>query len=200
MSRVKTFTAGGTLLPDDLNAIEDYIDAQIATIGTVWLPGDLRYSARTAADAGWLLCNGQAVSRSTYAALFAQLGTTEGAGDGSTSFNVPDLRGCFPLAANPSGVSGNPGRAIRSRGDAGGAETHTLTTSEMPSHDHQFAGADFLAPGHAGDRVPSLVQNDADWVIAGGGSGSAGVNSQGGGQAHENMPPFRVVGNWFIKT
>lgn len=75
---------------------------------------------------GWLLCNGQAVSRTTYAALFAALSTTWGVGDGSTTFNVPDLRGRFPRGVAASGT----GDAL---GDTFGADTHTHTG---PSHVH----------------------------------------------------------------
>jgi phage-related tail fiber protein len=59
-------------------------------------PGAVRFFARTTAPDGWLKCNGAAVSRTTYAVLFSAIGTTWGAGDGSTTFNVPELRGEFP--------------------------------------------------------------------------------------------------------
>lgn len=58
-------------------------------------PGDIKYTARSTAPTGWLKADGDAVSRTTYAALFAAIGTTFGAGDGSTTFNLPDLRGEF---------------------------------------------------------------------------------------------------------
>lgn len=58
--------------------------------------GEIVYFARNTAPTGWLKSNGAAVSRTTYAALFAKIGTTFGAGDGSTTFNLPDLRGEFP--------------------------------------------------------------------------------------------------------
>lgn len=77
--------------------------------------------------AGFLLCDGSAVSRSDYAALFEVIGTTFGAGDGSTTFNLPDLGGRVPL-----GVS--QGHAL---GTTGGSETVTLTESELPAHTHE---------------------------------------------------------------
>jgi phage-related tail fiber protein len=58
-------------------------------------PGSVAYFANTTAPSGWLKCNGAAVSRTTYAGLFSQIGTTYGAGDGSTTFNLPELRGEF---------------------------------------------------------------------------------------------------------
>ncbi|HYL49486.1 MAG TPA: tail fiber protein, partial [Stellaceae bacterium] len=99
--------------------------------------------AGASAPSGWLLCYGQAVSRTTYATLFATIGTTFGSGDGSTTFNLPDLRGraAFGVdnmggaAANrvTSGGSGINGSAL---GAVGGAETVTLTQAQMPSHSH----------------------------------------------------------------
>lgn len=89
--------------------------------------------------AGWLLCYGQAISRSTYAVLFALLGTTYGTGNGSTTFNLPDLRGRFPLGQDDmGGSSANRVTATEADnlGQASGAETHTLSSGEMPSHTH----------------------------------------------------------------
>jgi microcystin-dependent protein len=77
---------------------------------------------------GWLLCDGSAVSRTTYAALFAAIGTTYGAGNGSTTFNVPDLRGRTPVGADPTGV--NLPDNHPALGATGGAETQTLTPAE----------------------------------------------------------------------
>lgn len=78
---------------------------------------------------GWLICNGQAVSRTTYADLFTLLGTTFGTGDGSTTFNVPDARGRFALAKSSSGT----GSTI---GATGGSLDHTHTIAHTHEHDH----------------------------------------------------------------
>lgn len=83
--------------------------------------------AGTVAPQGYLLCDGSAVSRTTYATLFGVIGTTFGAGDGSSTFNLPDLSGRVPL-----GVS--QGHAL---GTTGGSETVTLTESELPAHVHE---------------------------------------------------------------
>lgn len=95
------------------------------------------------APSGWLFCTGAAVSRTTFAALFAIIGTTYGAGDGSTTFNLPDLRGRAPFgsddmdAAAASRVT-NAGSGIvgTTLGASGGAESVTLTTAQIASHTH----------------------------------------------------------------
>jgi microcystin-dependent protein len=102
----------------------------------------LPFAGTTSPD-NWLLCSGQAVSRTTYAALFAIIGTTYGVGDGSTTFNLPDLRGRTPVGKDDMGgtpanrmTTGGSGINGVSLGAAGGAQTHTLGTAEMPSHTH----------------------------------------------------------------
>jgi microcystin-dependent protein len=99
----------------------------------------------------WLPCIGSAISRTAYSTLYAYIGTTWGTGDGSTTFNIPELRGRFPLGApyyntatsawvaNPA-----PGTTLNYPGTVGGAETHVLTAGEMPSHAHGVSD-----PGHA---------------------------------------------------
>ena len=91
--------------------------------------------AGSVAPNGWLLCDGSAVSRSEYADLFTAIGTTYGAGDGSTTFNVPDLAGRVVI-----GVSDN-----HALGSTGGEASHTLTESELPAHVHEV-------PSHSHDN------------------------------------------------
>lgn len=90
--------------------------------------------AGAAAPSGWLLCNGQAVSRATYAALFGVIGATYGAGDGSTTFNVPDLCGRVTSGLDNMGSITAKGRltGYTTVGVTGGAQTHTLSTAEIP--------------------------------------------------------------------
>lgn len=83
-----------------------------------------------APPAGWLICNGQAVSRTTYASLFAVLGTMYGAGNGTTTFNLPNLKGRVPVGYDTAQTE------FDAMGETGGAKTHTLTVGEMPSHTH----------------------------------------------------------------
>ena len=94
--------------------------------------------AGTMAPENYLFCDGSAVSRTTYATLFDVIGTTFGAGDGSTTFNVPDLSGRVPL-----GVS-----QAHALGSTGGSETVTLTEQELPAHTHEVP-----QHGHADNLV-----------------------------------------------
>ena len=127
--------------------------------------GILMYGG-TSAPTGYLLCDGNAVSRTTYASLFNVIGTNFGTGDGSTTFNVPDLRGRSPI-----GTGQGSGLTNRTLGAKAGEETHVLTIAEMPAHG-----------GHTNGL--GSTQTSGSYI------GSA---SLGGGGAHNNMPPYIVV-------
>jgi hypothetical protein len=123
------FTAviGGVTPTDPAHlATKGYVDAQVSGIGGGVPIGSVFDFAGTSAPTGYLLCFGQAINRTTYAALFAALGTTYGAGDGSTTFNVPDLRGRFTAGRDDMGGAGagRLGRNITAvnLGAVGGAE------------------------------------------------------------------------------
>lgn len=149
--------------------------------------------------AGWLECAGQAISRTTYAALFLAIGTTHGAGDGSTTFNVPDARGRVVFgkdnmngsAANrlTSGAGGVNGAAL---GAVGGSETVTLAEAQMPSHSHvqqRYSQGN----GTNSPMNPIATQFNITPV-------SNTITTQGAGSssAHQNIPPA-LVANKIIK-
>lgn len=85
----------------------------------------------SSAPTGWLLCDGAAVSRTTYSGLFAVIGTTYGAGDTTSTFNVPDLLGRVPI-----GTGTGTGLTARTLGAKIGSESTTLTSSHIPQHNH----------------------------------------------------------------
>lgn len=136
------------------------------------------YAGATAPE-GWLLCYGQAVSRTTYADLFTVIGTTYGSGDGSTTFNIPDRRGRVGVGKdNMGGVSANrlTGQSGGVNGDvlgaAGGAETHRLTVNQMPRHNH--SGSTDTRGEHRHSYVDWERENNRDYVAGGGASGNFG--------------------------
>jgi microcystin-dependent protein len=146
------------------------------------------------APAGWLLCSGQAVSRTSFVDLFNVVGTTFGAGDGSTTFNVPDLRGRVVIALdNMGGGSANRITATwaDSMGGSGGAETHTLTTSEMPAHRHGIK----ITGTQGGIDVKLLSDAFGDGVV----TESGLMALAGGGGAHNNIQPSIALA-YIIKT
>lgn len=152
-------------------------------------PGDVKMTARAVAPAGWLLCDGAAVSRAEYAALYAAIGTTYGVGDGSTTFNIPNFLGRFPMGADPTNASTAVGHTAHALGARGGEETHVLTTAEIPAHSHQ----QIMGFGAGASARPQWNgTTNADY-----GDGQTG--STGGDGAHNNLPPYVAV-NWLVKT
>jgi len=155
--------------------------------------------AGSSAPTGFLLCYGQAVSRSTYAALFTALddGATYGTGDGSSTFNVPDLRG--RVVAGQDDMGGSSANRLTDQtgglngdtlGDTGGSETHTLTTAQMPAHTHTVTAHE--NPGGTGDSNGS-EGGDSSY------DRSSTTSSTGGGGAHNNVQPTIIL-NYIIKT
>lgn len=134
---------------------------------------------------GWLECNGQAISRTTYADLFQELGTLWGAGDGSTTFNVPDCRGRVIL-----GKGQGSGLTLRDWGDTGGEEDHTQLTGELAQHSHTLTVQSGVGAGTV------LLDSDS----ASSTTKTYSSNNQGSSTPFNVMPPFVTCGRWCIKT
>lgn len=160
-------------------------------------------SATLSGVVGWLLADGTAVSRTTYATLFTVLGTTYGAGDGSTTFNLPDMRGRMPMGAgtgtglNASGTGAPTGTAqtARARGEWGGEETHLNTALEsgMPAHLHTFDRGEWSPSAAAGSAAGAWAATKYTTQNT---STASAVNAT---NRHNTVPPY-VVLNYLIKT
>jgi len=151
------------------------------------------YAGATIPD-GWLLCDGRDLAKLTYPDLADALGTTWGTPTSQANFRLPDLRGRSLIGAGPGGSL-----TARTLGTTGGAETHTLSTSEIPSHSHDSRGGN-NSP-HVQPSVAGGIDG-RDWYgLAGALTSKATVTtgSTGGGGAHNNMPPWAAV-NWIIKA
>lgn len=117
------------------------------TITSTAVPiGSIQMYAGSSSPTGWLLCNGDAVSRTTYSDLFNIIGTTYGVGDGSTTFNLPNLQQKFPLGALAGGTIGNYFDTSTTSwqswgtdlGSTGGEDTTKLYASNLPNHKHRI--------------------------------------------------------------
>lgn len=150
--------------------------------------GEIRVFAGNFAPVGWALCNGALVSIAENDALFSLIGTTYG-GDGVSTFGLPDLRGSSPLHQGQG-----PGLTSHVIGERGGVEHVTLTTAQMPSHSHQPVYA-ATATGSAPASARWAAQSSAAYSDAVPNAQLAGdaLLPAGGGQPHENMPPFLAV-------
>jgi microcystin-dependent protein len=146
-----------------------------------------------AAPAGWLLCNGQAVSRSTYAELFAVITTTFGAGDNSTTFNLPDYRNRMPVGAGTLygvGSSGGNKDAIVV------SHTHTATVND-PGHNHQTGVITVDSGGFgltARSSATTATPTSSSFTNV-----SVSISSTGSSGTDANMPPYLGI-QFIIKT
>lgn len=186
--------------------------------------GSIMSFAGSSAPTGYLLCDGAAISRSTYSTLFGLLATTYGSGDGSSTFNIPDLRGrviagqddmggasANRLTGQTSGVDGDV------LGGSGGAETHGLSQAEMPAHRHLSVhgpitssvpyyynnpGPNTTLTGNFGGGTADDHAFESYTKVTGGTAGENGSNSTTGSYsntAHNNVQPTIIL-NYIIKT
>jgi len=175
--------------------------------------GSIVMYGAASAPTNWLLCDGAAVSRTTYADLFTAIGTTYGAGDGSATFEVPDMQSRFPV-----GYDGGSSYALAATGGAttdtptlSGTNTGTtLSASQIPAHQH--GGVTTGWPSGSWTGGTGAVQTAID--VSGDSTASGAVNlsleNTGGGSSHTHtwsgtstavdiLPPYLVV-NYIIKT
>ena len=165
---------------------------------------------------GYLECNGQAVSRSTYATLFGIIGTTYGSGDGSTTFAVPDLQDNVAVSKSPGKTLGSTGGAntVTATGNVGGSTANaSLSTPQLAPHNHGWnTGTQFNNPGNQGGgwtglRNPVTVNfadnpsfwNNAIGSTGGGGGHSHNMSATFSGDSTSVVQPYLTV-VYIIKT
>lgn len=221
--KVKDNGIGSTQLATDAVETINIKDGEVTSaklaasaVSTLMPAGLIFPYAGSSAPTDYFLCDGSAKSRTTYSTLFGILGTTYGAGDGTSTFNIPDLRGRVIAGQDDMGGSsanrltgltgGVDGDGI---GNTGGDEKHALTEAQMPKHYHQMRGPNAVT-------APQGSQTSATGVYGGGsaddtpddyatfstgGSASSGSSSTGtsSGNDHNNVQPTMIL-NYIIKT
>ena len=143
--------------------------------GDTYPIGAYAFIAGEKAPTGWLRCDGQAVSRTEYADLFNVIGTTYGVGDGSTTFNLPNVN------LENRTLVGSSGDGEFALGNTTGEKKHTLTVDEMPSHSHRMDGQ-VLELLSASSGIDS--SQNGHWTAS-----HPATTSTGGNQPHNNMQP-----------
>lgn len=191
-------------------AILDFVLPQAKVDDSIsYQPGVIYPFAGSNPPEGFLLCNGQEISRTEYAALFAVIGTTYGEGDGSTTFNIPDLQSRVPVGSSVDFAIGS----------TGGEVAHSLTVDELAQHNHKTGLTD-----NYGDKCFVVVKglgssstgrtntsNSGAYKTITANSGAsdyeglddittvAAVQNTGYNKAHNNLQPYQVV-NYIIAT
>ena len=186
-------------------------------------PGAIMQYAASASPLGWLLCDGTAVSRVTYARLFAVIGTTYGVGNGFTTFNVPNLQGRVPVGLNPVDPTFN------TLNNVGGEKTHILTVNELathvhtgttdsagdhthaitdPGHSHTYLGVQSQGAASGGDNVAEnnprpteITSSNVTGITvndAGTHTHTFTTDQTGSSDPHNNLQPYIVL-NYIIK-
>lgn len=163
-------------------SISDTFKAEVAVFSAP--TGMVMYSLTLNVGTGWLLCDGSEVSRTTYATLYAQIGTRYGAGNGTTTFTLPDFRGRSPMGAGAG--TGLTNRDINTL--TLGEETHTMTENELVAHTHSWSGPENRIE-ERGTGANNVWRNTAPDV----------TGSTGGGQPFNVIHPC-FIGYPFVKT
>ncbi len=186
----------GAVTPDQAAAaMVDMFDAFSLNQGVCRVIGEIiTWPGSTSPDSKWLLCDGSSLLRADYPDLFAVIGATYGAADG-THFNLPDIR-----SRSPIGAGTGTGLSTYALGQTGGEETHILTTAELAAHSHTDTGhahteitaIPAIGAAITGVPVPSAVPGAGVT-----GAASANLTSTGSGSGHNNLQPYLAL-NYLI--
>ena len=195
---------GNLTVKQDIYARSYYATGNYYLDNYILVPaGTIVQSAAINTPDGWLTCNGALLNKLQYIDLFVAIGNLYGGAPTDLSFNLPDLRGRVGIGAIGDGLIS--GLSERLMGTSGGEETHTLTTGEMPTHNHGVTdpGHDHGYINNTGDQsVNNIISNEtaADQEDYGATTGTSttgiSINNAGSGNAHNNMQPFLVI--WYL--
>jgi len=189
---------GNLTVKHDIRARNFYATGNYYLDNYILVPaGTIVQSAAINVPDGWLNCNGSLLNKIVYIDLFAAIGNSYGGLITDLSFNLPDLRGRVGIGAGQGADLSN-----RVFATSGGAETHTLTIAEMPSHSHEITD-----PGHNHSYVNTSADQSVYNVITSEtaadqadynqttGTSTTGISiiNAGSSNAHNNMQPFLVI-------
>jgi len=174
-----------TGMADGTSATDAATVAQVAAVNSV-MTGSIQMWPTVSAPTGYLLCAGSAVSRTTYAALFAVIGTTFGVGDGSTTFNLPNYTNRMPYGTTIGATGGSADAVVVSH-------THTVTD---PGHLHNFSNYPNTTgtPAQAGTGAGAPQTASTATAVTG-----ISVNTAGVSGTNANLPPYLGI-NFIIKV
>lgn len=171
----------------DLNEIKRVVNDNADSLDVVMPIGSIITYAGNTSPNNWLICDGSAISRNTYNDLFSVIGTTFGSGDGSTTFNLPDLQGKVVVGKDENDED------FDLLGETGGEKEHTLTIDEMPAHKHQTNIGVALSPEAGGYRIGE------SGVVRANDNTNRDSQNTGGGEPHNILQPYIVL-NYIIKA
>lgn len=184
------------------------VDVLLAALSAV-PTGTISATGRSTAPSGYLLCDGSAVSRTTYSDLFTAIGTGYGSGNGSTTFNVPDLQGNFPRGKDADALGDSDGDETKDGSHSHTTGDHAITEAELAAHTHNVR---YWYAKHDYQGGPTWYDISVPTDLHTPGQSKAGTVSTGSGNAHNHgstgsegsssfdvMNPYLVV-NYMIKT
>ena len=172
---------------EDINEIKNVVNNnadELENLITVPLGSGIDFYGTTIPE-NYMLADGSAISRTTYASLFAVIGTTYGSGDGSTTFNLPDRRERVGVMYKEDSTMGTTGALFDTLGAKGGEDKHQLTVQELPAHNHTIT----VKGGYGTGSTDYANQIKPETITA---SKDVSSNNTGSDTAHNNLQPYFV--------